>query len=85
MKKFHLTQNELCEYGLACEMLRLIIDARENLYTDAYPEELWDINDELLEVLEKASSEYSTYIRNVDKISSLPEQSDSDDLNVSPF
>lgn len=69
MKKFHLTQNELCEYGLACEMQRLIIDARENLYTDAYPEELWDINDELFEVLDKANLEYSKYIRNVDKIS----------------
>lgn len=85
MKKFHLTQNELCEYGLACEMLRLIVDARENLYTDAYPEELWDTNDELLEALEKATIEYSNYIRNVDKIASPAELNDSSESHEFPF
>ena len=73
MKKFHLTQNELCEYGLACEMRRLIVDARENLNTDAYPEELWDINDELLDALDKAMLIYDKYIRKVDKIQPLAE------------
>lgn len=86
MKKFHLTQNELCEYGLACEMRRLIVDAKIMLENcDAFPEELWDTNDELLEALDKATLEYSKYIRNVDKIQPLAELNESEDLNVYPF
>lgn len=78
MKKFHLTQNELCEYGLACEMRRLVVNAKIMLDTDAFPEDLWDINDELFEVLEKATLIYDKYIRNVDKVQVLAELKYSD-------
>lgn len=89
MKKISLTQNELCEYGVACELRRLVLSAKTMLENcDCFPEDLWDTNDELLDALDKANSEYYDFLRKVDKIPTLAElnkSDDLDDLNVSPF
>lgn len=70
MKKIHLTQNELVEYGRATEfesMLASLIGMLE--YTgDQLPEVLWKYTEDLTDHLRVVEEKTSEYLRSKDKL-----------------
>ena len=69
-KKLHLTQDELCEYGKACELFGSVSPLLEMLgYTgDQLPEELWECTDTLAECLQDVKEKTLAYLRSKDKL-----------------
>ena len=70
MKKLHLTQDELLEYGKASELfwgvsplLALLGDTGDQL-----PEVLWDCTDTLAECLQDVKEKILEYLRSKDKL-----------------
>lgn len=70
MKKLHLTQDELLEYGKANELFWGVSPLLEMLaYTgDQLPEALWECTDTLAECLQEVKEKTLEYIRSKDKL-----------------
>lgn len=88
-KKLHLTQDELCEYGKACELFGSVSPLLEMLgYTgDQLPEELWECTDTLAECLQEVREKTREYLRSKDKVVFLntEQETESSESHEFPF
>lgn len=89
MKKLHLTQDELLEYGKARELFGSVSPLLEMLgYTgDQLPEVLWDCTDTLAECLQEVKEKTLDYLRSKDKLvlSHVESENESNESHEFPF
>lgn len=89
MKKLHLTQDELLEYGKARELFWCVSPLLEMLgYTgDQLPEVLWDCTDTLAECLQDVKEKTLEYLSSKDKLILLntDQENESNESHEFPF
>lgn len=70
MKKLHLTQDEICDYGRCCELfahMRPLLEFVEDLGGEL-PEELWECTENLETCLREVKEKTLKFIRSKDKL-----------------
>lgn len=89
MKKLHLTQDELLEYGKARELFGSVSPLLEMLgYTgDQLPEVLWECTDNLAECLQDVKEKTLAYLRSKDKLvlMNTEQENESSESHEFPF
>lgn len=70
MKKLHLTQDEICDYGRCCQLfahMRTLLEFVED-FGGELPEELWECTENLESCLRDVKEKTLAFIRSKDKI-----------------